>query len=267
MRHFFFVALIFLALATGCSQERMMTAVTPSGDEQAARSYIDLLREHKFDQIQNDIDPEVRTPKLHETLVEMATMIPPQTPISLKVVGANTFSSPSFYKSNITFEYQFPGKWLLANVAVQKKDGVSTIVGFNVKGIPDSLENLNSFKLRGKGILQYAVLAGTILAPLFSLYVLVLCARTKIPKRKWLWIIFILFGIGKFAVNWTTGQWGFMPVSIQLFSAAASAPPYGAWTLSISLPLGAIWFLLRKNNFDLAASQQSAPPPLPSVVG
>jgi hypothetical protein len=267
MRNFFFVALIFLAFAAGCSQEHMINAVTPSGDEQAARRYIDLLREHKFDQIENDIDPEVRTPKLHGTLVEMAAMIPPQAPISLKVVGANTFSSSRFYKSNITFEYQFPGKWLLANVTVQKKDGVATIVGFNVNGIPDSLENLNSFKLRGKSILQYAVLVWTVLAPLFSIYVLVLCARTRIPKRKWLWIIFILFGIGKFAVNWTTGQWGFMPMSIQLFSAGAFSPPYGAWTLSISLPLGAIWFLLRKDNFRRAAGQQSAPPPLPSVEG
>jgi len=265
MRYFIFVAVLFVALIAGCSKASMMNAATPSGDEQVARSYIDLLREHKFEQIEEDIDPEISTPNLHEALVGMAAMIPPQDPVSMKVVGANTFQSPGLYKSNITFEYQFPDRWLLANVAVQKKDGVPTIVGFNVKKIPDSLENLNSFRLTGKSMLQYAMLAGTVLAPLFSLYALVLCARARIPKRKWLWIIFILFGIGKFAVNWTTGQWGFMPLSIQLFSSGAFAPPYGAWTLSISLPLGAIWFLLRRKNVSQVASRQSFPPDLPSV--
>jgi hypothetical protein len=74
-----------------------------------------------------------------------------------------------------------------------------------------------------------------------------------------------LLGVGKFAVNWTTGQWGFMPLSFQLFSAGAFAPLYGAWTLSISLPIGAIWFLLRRKNFDQAASRQVIPPALPLI--
>lgn len=266
MRYSIFIAVVVLALIAGCDQASMLKAMTPSADEQAAKSYIDLLRRHEFEKIERDIDPEIRTPNLHETLMEMAALIPAQDPITVKVVGANTFKSPSIYRSNITFEYQFSDKWLLANVAVQKKDGVSTIVGFNVNNLSDSLENLNKFKLAGKSMGRYAVLAGTVLIPLFSLYALVLCARTKMPKRKWLWIIFILFGVGKLTVNWTTGQWGFMPLSVQLFSAGAFAPLYGAWTFSISLPLGAIWFLLRRESFDQAASRQSIPPELPPVA-
>lgn len=262
MRYFALMAMMAMVLITGCGQTSMMTAMTPSADEQVAKNYIDLLRQHKFEQIESDIDPGIRTPELHETLSKMAASIPAQAPISVKVVGANTFSSPGLYKSNITFEYQFPDKWLLAKVVVQKKDGVSTIVGFNVNGLSDSLENLNSFGLLGKSALQYAVLVGMIVASLFSLYALVLCARTKIPKRKWLWIIFILFGIGKCTVNWTTGQWGFTPLSVQLFSAGAFAPFYGAWALSVSLPLGAIGFMLRRQSFDRATS---LPPELPSV--
>ncbi|GGY18972.1 hypothetical protein GCM10008098_08910 [Rhodanobacter panaciterrae] len=263
MRYFIFVVVLLLGAIAGCDQSSLLKAMTPSGDEQTAKSYIDLLREHKFEQIEQAIDPEIKVPNLHDALVEMAGLIPAQDPTSVKVVGANTFKGPDIYKSNITFEYQFSDKWLLANVAIQKKGGVSTIIGFNVNRLSDSLENLNKFKLAGKSLLQYAVLAGTILIPLFSLYALVLCARARIPKRKWLWIVFILFGIGKFAVNWTTGQWGFMPLSFQLFGAGAFAPLYGAWTLSISLPLGAIWFLMRRKSFSQAASAQSVPPELP----
>jgi hypothetical protein len=263
MRYSIFMVVMVLALVAGCDQASMLKAMTPSADEQAAKSYIDLLRQHKFEQIEQDIDPGIRAPNLHETLMGMAALIPAKNPTSVKVVGANTFKSPGIYRSNITFEYQFSNQWLLANVAIQKKDGVSTIVGFNVNKLFDSLENLNRFNLAGKSMGQYAVLAGAILISLLSLYALVLCARTRIPKRKWLWIVFILLGIGKFTVNWTTGQWGFMPLSVQLFSAGAVAPLYGAWMLSISLPLGAIWFLLRRKSFGEVASQQRIPPNLP----
>ena len=37
-------------------------------------------------------------------------------------------------------------------------------------------------------------LAFAILIPVFTLCALVLCIRTKMEKRKWLWIIFIIIG-------------------------------------------------------------------------
>ena len=40
-------------------------------------------------------------------------------------------------------------------------------------------------------------------------------------------MLFILFGVGRFAVNWTTGVWQINPIYIRLFSASAVANPYG----------------------------------------
>jgi hypothetical protein len=45
-------------------------------------------------------------------------------------------------------------------------------------------------------------------------------------------------------VNWTTGEWDIAPLSVQLLSASAFAPLYGPWTVSVSLPLGALMFLI-----------------------
>ena len=257
------IALLLLITLAGCDQASMMKMMTPSEDEQAARGYINLLRQDKIEQIEKDLDPSIKTANIHDTLAKMAALIPSQDPQSIKVVGAYVSRSIDLYQSNISFEYQFPNLWLLANVAIQKKGGVSTIIGFNVYRIPDSLENLNRFTLSGKGILQYLVLALAVLVPLFSIYVLILCIRTKIEKRKWLWILFIILGVGKFAINWTTGQWNVMPVAVQLFGVGAFSPPYGAWTLSVSLPLGAILFLIRKGKPSEIASQ---PPVSPSVI-
>lgn len=259
MRKTMIVAVLLAAVPAGCGRADLMKALAPSADQQAAKGYIDLLRQHKFDQIEQDIDPGLKTAGLHDTLVKMAAALPPQNPVSVKVVGANTFRGSGVTKDDITFEYQFPDRWLLASVAIEKTGGVSTIIGIHVNLLPDSLEHLNRFSLRGKGLLQYAVLALAALAAIVSLYALVLCARTRMTKRKWLWILFILFGVGKLSVNWTTGQWGITPLSVQLFSAAAFSPLYGPWILSVSFPLGAVWFLLRRK--QLAAS--CVPPALP----
>jgi hypothetical protein len=248
VRFVFPIGVLLLIISSGCNQNSLIKKFTPSGDEAVATNYIALLRQNKFDRIQNDLDPSIKSALTEDTLTKMASEIPPQDPISVKVIGAQQVRNPDLYQINLSFEYQFPSKWLLINVATQKKGGVSTIIGFNVYPLSDSLENFNRFTLIGKNLLQYTTFAFAILIPLFSLYALVICIRTKMEKRKWLWIIFILIGLGKFTVNWTTGQWNFAPLSLQLLGSSSFAPPYGAWLISVSLPLGAIMFLLRRKN-------------------
>jgi hypothetical protein len=70
--------------------------------------------------------------------------------------------------------------------------------------------------------------------------------RTKMPGRKWPWVLFVALGFGQLAVNWTTGEWALNLLSVQVFSASATAAPYGPWILAVSLPVGAIVFLLRR---------------------
>jgi hypothetical protein len=238
-----------LVMLSGCDQDSLIKKFTPPEDEAIATNYIAMLRQNQFEPILKDLDPSLKSVLTQDTLVKMAAAIPTQDPISVKVIGAQQVRNSDLYRINLSFEYQFPSKWLLINVATQKKDGVSTIVGFNIYPLLNSLENLNKFTLMGKNLLQYMALSLAILIPLFTLYALVLCIRTKMEKRKWLWIIFILIGFGKFTVNWTTGQWNLAPLSLQLFGAGSFAPPYDAWLISISLPLGAILFLLRRKKF------------------
>jgi hypothetical protein len=248
-RLIFPIGVLLLIIFSGCNQTKdsLIRRFIPLGSEAIATNYINLLREGKYEQIEADLNPSLKTPNIRDTLAGMASKIPSEDPKSVKVIGAynNIFGSDSS-EINLTFEYQFPSQWLLINVATQKKNGISSIVGLNVYPLSDSLENLNRFTLVGKGIIQYVTLAFAILIPLFTLYALVLCVRTKMEKRKWLWIIFILAGLGKFTINWTTGQWNFAPLSFQLLGSSSFAPPYGAWLISISLPMGAILFLFRR---------------------
>jgi hypothetical protein len=246
MRFILPIGVLVLMLFSGCNQnsEKRLRPFTPPEDEAKATNYISLLRQGGFDQIQKDMDASITDADTHSTLVKMGALIPPQDPVSVKVVGAHQYRTEDTYKINLTFEYQFPTNWLLINVALQKKNGVSSIYGFHVEPLSEALEDYNRFTLAGKNPFQYAMLALAILIPIFSLYVLVLCIRTKMKKRKWLWIIFILLGFGKITVSWTTGHWQYGLFQFQLFGASAFAPPFGAWLISVSVPLGAILFLL-----------------------
>jgi hypothetical protein len=264
VRYFNPLGVAFCLVFAGCSQAALMKRFTPPEDEAIARKYVDLLRQEKFEQIDVDLDPSLIDSNLRDTLAKMAGMFPPDSPKSAKVVGAHAFRGPEFSRINITLEYEFPSSWLLVDITTQRKGDVFTIVGFHVNPISDSLENLNKFTLIGKGITQYGVLGMAIFATLCSLYVFVLCLRTKNVKKKWLWAIFILVGVGKLAVNWTTGHWGFQFVTLQIPCGSAAAPLYGPWTVAVSLPLGAILFLLRdrKNDVHIESNESStvAPP-------
>lgn len=253
------VAACFLAFA-GCSQAALMKRFAPPEDEANARKYVDLLRQGKFDEIVHDSDSSLVDSNIQDTLARMAAIIPAEDPKSIKVVGAHVFHGSEFSRTNITLEYEFPSKWVLVDVTTQKKDSSFSIVGFHVNPIADSLENLNKFTFVGKGGVQYSVLTMAVFTTLFSLYAFVMCLRTKNVKRKWLWAIFILVGVGKLAVNWTTGEWGFQTLAFQIPCGTASAQLYGPWMIAVSLPLGAIVFLVRRQGNESNQASTLTPP-------
>lgn len=262
---------LFLAVLSGCNQATLMKTMTPQEDETLARRYMDDLLQNRLDQIEHDLDPRLKDSNTPATLASMAAMFPAQEPSSTKVVGFRSFLG-NVQHAEITLEYEFPQKWLLAEIATEKSGGATTIVGFHITPIADSLENLNRFTLVGKGATQYAILSLAVLAPLFSLYVLVLCIKTRMGKKKWLWLIFVFLGIGKLIVNWTTGQVFFTPLAIQLPPAGANAQLYGPWMVYVSIPIGAILFLFMRKRLvgPVQQTQQGAPgtpPPPPMIVG
>jgi hypothetical protein len=232
-----------VAFLVGCDQAALMKSFTPTADESIARNCVDLLRQEKFDQIERQLDPTLVDSNLRNTLAEMAALFPNGDPESVKVVGLNVSQRQEYSATTIQLEYEFPGKWLLVSVTTQKKEGVSTIVGFHANTIPDSLEDLYKFRLVGKSAGEYLILALAICSLVFSFCAFVACIRTNLGTKKWLWMLFVLVGAGKMAVNWTTGEWTFTLLAIQIPCAQATARPYGPWTVAVVLPLGAILFL------------------------
>jgi hypothetical protein len=239
--------LLSLFSMVGCSRDALLQKFASAEDQVTAKKYVDYLRAGQFAALEAAADPRINSPGLRGTLEQMERLIPDEDPISTKLVGAETMHGPDGTTKNLTFEYQFGDRWLLLNVATYQKDEEPlTIVGLHVYPQAQSLEEQNRFGLAGKSPAQYLILVLAILLPLITLYALILCAKTQMIGRKWPWIVFILLGVGKVAVNWATGEFQIMPLAIQLFSASALSDFYGPWELAVSLPLGAFVFLFKR---------------------
>src|SRR5690606_22891732 len=139
-------------------------------------------------------------------------------------------------------------------------DGKREIIGLNATPLAASLQEINGFSFKNADGTHYLFLAAATIIPVFIITTLVVCIRTKIARRKWLWVIFILLGVTSFSLNWTTGQTGVSPLSIQLLGVSATASSvYSPWIISVSLPIGAIVFWLRRRKLtaDLASESES----------
>ncbi len=93
------------------------------------------------------------------------------------------------------------------------------------------------------------------IAGVLTLIAFVIAVRTKL-RRKWLWLLFILVGVGHLSINWTTGQLSFQPIYIVLCSIGAFRPLYGAWLLHVAFPLGAVIFLVRRKQLQLEQPEE-----------
>jgi hypothetical protein len=261
--------LFFVLLLAGCNRDSfmkpfgydrasLMKKMTPQDDESLAIRYVDLLRQSRFEQVEDRLDLSLKDGDIRDTLAGMAELFPNREPTSIKTVDVSVVHSRDFSTTNITLEYEFPPSatlangrteliprsWLLAQVVIQNKGDVKTIGGFHVMPISKPVEATNEFTLLDKGISQYAALCLAILVSVVSLYVFVLCIRTNAGKRRWVWLILILIGVCRFTVSWTTGGWFFTLLTVQVPPVMLFSSPYGPWMIHITAPVGAIAFLL-----------------------
>jgi hypothetical protein len=242
-RYWSWIALFLLIAVAGCNQSHLSDKLDPEGIT-FAKTYFDLLRHGQYEQIEEVLDPSINGLGIREKLAGMAALVPTEDPVSVKTIGQNVSCRQKTCDDNVTLEYEFPSRWLLVNVLIRKEGADSSLISFHLQPISESLEKTNKFTFKGKGFSQYVIFSLAVFFPCLTLYALVLCIRTKMRGRKWPWILFILLGVGRIWVLWTTGQCDFNLLFIQLLSAGAFAQAYRPWVVSVSLPLGAIVFLL-----------------------
>lgn len=249
---------ISAALATlilfGCDAQQWFNSFIPKEQAAIGQRYLEDVRTRNFQPVKNRIDPAYKSPSLDATLAKMAALFPSEKPLSIKVVGSNTVTSSAGRTYNLTYEYQFPRHWALGHIYFKAKGNDIQIGRMDVYQLRASLEQSNAFTLVGKTPIQYLILLLAIMFPVFTIATVIVCVRTPVPKRKWLWIVFILLGVGSVALNWTSGQIRLNPFSLVLFGASYFQNFYGPVIIQIGLPLGAVLFWARRKRWKGAAN-------------
>jgi len=251
-----------LALALcGCDVRSWYESLLPKEEIAYAKGIIAKLRARDYAAVEAPFDPTYRDAQFREKLEQIAAFFPEPEPTDIGVVGSHVFTNAntSVTTYDLTFQYEYPKQWVLVNVVLERRSDALIVKGLHAQPLSDSLQHVNRFTLQDKGASRYLALAYAILVPIFIVVTLVACIRTKVPRRKWLWLIFILLGFGKFTMNWTTGETGVQLVSVQLLGAGVFwSGPYGPMLLSASIPVGAALFWLRRKRWREMAAEAAA---------
>lgn len=242
------IAVLFLALAgTACNQDALIAKFTPHPEAEMAKQAIDDWRGGHIAALRTLLAPSVQSEVTDEQFVTWAAAFPKGEPRSVKVVGATTNIRNAEHRYDLTYEYEFEGKWLVANAIILKHgDEEAKVVGIHGQVFNRSLEQMNAFSFQNKGGLHLLMLFLAVVSPLVCIAACIVCIRTPVRQRKVLWALFTLVGIVTVHFNWTTGRASFSPLSFQLLGSSVFSAPYGPWTIGVSLPIGAIVFFLRR---------------------
>jgi len=246
----FLAFLSCLILLAGCDfkekLKRQLENFIPKEADKFARDYIDIILKGDIEQAEECLDPQVMTLKTRSQIQEVVNLLDKGELISIEIVGVNVLRTKNKTRNSLTYQLRFKNAWLLATVIVDDISGNQQIFSFKVKTIPKSLEEINAFTFSDKSFRHYIILLIAIGIPVFIICMVVLCVRTKM-KRKWLWIIFMLFGFGRYSFNWTSGEMGFTPIAIQLIPTSVFKHGlYAPWIIYISVPIGALLFLFKR---------------------
>jgi len=259
------LGIVLLALALcGCDQQAAMHNFVLPAQDKAGRAYFEDVRTGNFAPVYDAIAPDYKagmTPDLFSAMRGMFGSKPVKTII---VVGAHiarfkVLGGADTVTNTLTYEYDMGDRYVIAEIALLDTGRAMQINGIHVQALTRSLEQINAFTLAGKPPLFLAFLALTVLIPVFIIVTAVVCWKTPIPRFKWLWRIFVLFGVTGLTLNWTDGGIQFQPLMINFLGAASTQQLYGPWMLQIGIPLGAIIFWIMRRRWRARAEDTALP--------
>ena len=211
------------------------------------KSYYEELRLRQVDQILNSFDPGAQKDRVSNDLGTVVALVPEQEPLSVETLGASVDCKGSGICTKlVTLEYRYPDRWILFQATVSNRTGKYAITNLWVNQESTTFESRNKFTLRGKSWLHYTFLLMALLASGLTLYALVQCIRTPIRRRKWLWIITTILGIGKLGIEWSSGDLWHKVLYLSILPLGWGYDRNGPF-IYVAVPVGAFLFLLMQN--------------------
>lgn len=237
-----FAWLLLPLMLFGCSPEKTMHRMMASGEQQRAERLIDeIARGQKS--TPGILETEIASQAAPHLAAIRAQLPPPH--VKIKLLHYKVMLS-SDRVSAATYQLSGGGRFALAEVVTRMRDGKSEIIGFHVQRINGPAESQNPFTLADKSVGHFAMLLAMVAAVGIMVAALIRIWRSGHFRRRWLWTIGALFGFGTFALNWTTGQFLFQPLTFNVLIAGfIKQPIFAPWILKFGIPVVAIIALLK----------------------
>lgn len=254
-----FVTLFLLA---GCYRQPGAGKEPPQNVLAFARQQLEAIRKRDFAGFESHIYLPVKSDNTRDILERMAAVFPAEEPKNIDLVAF--VENQRISATDMAFEYGYAHKWLLVRISIVQTNGSMLVCGYFIKPMNRPVDDLVAMHWSEHGPVDYLLLGAAIFNPIFIFTVLVLCIRTPVPRRKWLWLLFIAVGWMQLTLNWHTGAWRVNPLSFQLFGSGYFAPmlyPPLVWPLFIttSVPIGAIMFLIKREKYSGARAIPEQP--------
>jgi hypothetical protein len=233
----------------GNNRTSLMRSNTPQRQESIAWHCADLLREGRYSDVIQLLQPGVVGAETRQSLTAIHHILTEREPVSVKVIDAQKFRGEGDVEiTNIVLDYEFPStvkktssdtellpaKWVFVTFSIRSIE--DSITGIHAVTSEQSIEAINAFTFKNKGVSQYTAFAAGILLNAFAIYAITLCVTAKIGPKKWLWTLLMLFTFVLVSVNWTTGDWSFGTVSLGFklppLPANVECSAYGPWNLA-----------------------------------
>jgi len=248
-----------IAFLAACSNESILSKVAPPEADKYAREFFETMRAGAPEDVKRQLSPAVlqnqasmdSVQSLRQQFAALGVLD------SAKVTNGQYFFASGSARTRRVLMYELWGHRAIALAEIEiLEDGAERSVnGLQIQPIRKSLEATNGF-MANAGPAQLAVLLLAIGLTLFEIATAVIVAMTPMPRR-WLWAVFALFGVGTFAMNWTTGAVSSNLFYVQLIGSIQRVGLAGPWFISVSFPLGAIVALRKRSQ----ALMKSAIPP------
>lgn len=185
------------------------------------------------------------------------------------VTQESGYSAEGVPVETIIYHLKGPDSALLAVGQVTDTDSGLKLVGLRFSSAPMELDELFPFVMTGISYVHYYILIALIFVPALMLYATVVCLRRE-SGAGWVWVPFILIGIGRATALWIPGPaderlFSFVPMAITVLGVEIQkVAAFEPWQVSVSAPIGAILYLSwsgRPSRTGLVAKPQASRAP------
>ncbi len=237
-------------LVTACIQQSEVAPRVPKEVLSLAENYMDLMLKGESNKVKRMLSPEFSNEKSQVIVDKQAELLKKRELVSAQLIDYYPSGTEFGIRHQLTYQLQFKDGWVLSNILVDQVENMRLISGSRFKSTWLPVQEINKFTFEHKGWKHYAVIIWALVSIGLVAYAFWRLIWAKVP-RKWLWFMLIFVGIGTGVFNWTTGEMTLKVVSIHIpIVKMYQTALYTPYQLSLSLPLGAIAFLMRRKRLE-----------------